>query len=75
MKHSMLHIFGCLIPISLVFILPAFGFDSGTTFTVFIILMFACHFFMMGGHAHGEDGNGSAANHDVRKTPTKGGEQ
>jgi hypothetical protein len=37
--------------------------------------MFACHFFMMGGHAHGEDGNGSAENHDVGKTPTKGGEQ
>ena len=59
----------------LVFILPAFGFDSGTTFTVFFVLMFACHFFMMGGHAQGEGGDRAAGNHDVGETPTKGGEQ
>jgi hypothetical protein len=57
MKHGFLHIFGCLIPIALIFILPAFGFSSGATFTVFIILMFACHLFMMGGHSHGSHGH------------------
>lgn len=62
MKHGILHILGCLIPISLIFILPALGFGSGTTFTVFLILMFACHLFMMGGHAHG--GHEAHAHHD-----------
>jgi|GEM_PF-1139702 len=53
MKHGMTHILGCLIPIALIFLLPALGFSSGVTFTVFFILMFACHLFMMGGHPHG----------------------
>lgn len=53
MKHGILHILGCLIPIALIFLLPALGFSSGVTFTVFFILMFACHLFMMGGHQHG----------------------
>lgn len=56
MKHGLLHILGCLIPIALIFILPALGFGSGVTFTAFIVLMFACHLFMMGGHAHSDHG-------------------
>jgi len=66
MKHSILHILGCLIPISLIFILPALGFSSGTTFTVFLVLMFACHLFMMGSHSHG--GHGHDADADAHET-------
>ena len=56
MKHGILHILGCLIPISLIFILPALGFGSGVTFTVFFILMFACHLLMMGDHSQSHQG-------------------
>lgn len=63
MKHGLLHILGCLIPIALIFLLPALGVGSGVTFTAFIILMFACHLFMMGGHGHG--GHGGPHNHET----------
>lgn len=59
MKHGILHILGCLLPIALIFILPALGFSQGFTFTVFIVLMFACHLFMMGGHSHAEHDHGN----------------
>jgi hypothetical protein len=74
MKHSILHILGCLIPISLIFILPALGVSSGLTFTIFFVLMFACHLFMMGGHSHG--GHGHDAHADAHETnPAKKGEK
>lgn len=60
MKHGLLHILGCLIPIALIFILPALGFGSGVTYTAFIVLMFACHLFMMGGHGHAHGGHDGA---------------
>lgn len=50
MKHGPLHLLGCLLPIALIFVLPALGVSQGVTFTVFIVLMFACHIFMMGSH-------------------------
>ncbi len=68
MKHGILHILGCLIPIALFFILPAFGVSSGVTFTVFIVLMFACHIFMMGGHSHDAEPEGEG-----HKLSEKGG--
>ena len=64
MKHGILHILGCLIPIALIFILPALGMGNGVTFTVFIVLMFACHLFMMKGHSHAE--------HDSAHEPAAG---
>ena len=52
MNHGFRHLLGCLLPIILLFLLPVFGISSGTTFTIAIVLMFACHLFMMGGHDH-----------------------
>ncbi len=51
-SHSLLHILGCLLPILAIFLLPLLGFSSGTAFTVFIVLMLACHLFMLKGHGH-----------------------
>lgn len=66
MKHGILHILGCLIPISLIFILPALGVSSGVTYTVFIVLMFACHFFMMSGHGHGGHASNNHSQNDKK---------
>lgn len=57
MKHSLLHLLGCIVPIFLLFLLPVFGVSSGVTFTVFIVLMLGCHLFMMGGHSHDSEAN------------------
>lgn len=66
MKHGYLHVIGCLLPIALIFLLPALGVSQGVTFTVFIVLMFACHIFMMGSHGHGshkgDHGSGADGN-------------
>jgi len=55
MKHSLLHILACALPILLLFLLPVFGVSSGVTFTVFIVLMLGFHLFMMGGKSHEPD--------------------
>ncbi len=52
MGHSLRMILGCLLPFLLIFVLPLFGVSEGVTLAVFMILMFACHLFMMAGH-HG----------------------
>jgi len=56
-------ILGCTLPLLLIFILPSFGISGGGSLFIFIILMFACHLFMMGGRGgHGEHGEpGDAA--------------
>ena len=41
----------------LIFLLPLFGVSQGITLTVFIVLMFACHLFMMRGAHHGGHGS------------------
>ena len=52
----LLMIIGCLVPMLLIFfILPAFGVSGGVTLVIFIVLMFACHFLMLGRHRGGED--------------------
>lgn len=35
----------------LLFVLPLFGVSEGVTLTVFMVLMFACHLGMLGGHS------------------------
>ncbi len=35
-----------------IILLPALGAGPGLTFTLFVVLMFACHLFMMRGHDH-----------------------
>ena len=48
-------IIGCVVPMLLIFILPAFGVSGGVTLVIFIVSMFACHFLMLGHHHGGED--------------------
>jgi len=50
MNHSLRMMLGCLLPWTLIFILPLFGIDQGLTFLIFLGLMFACHLLMLGGH-------------------------
>ena len=52
MKHSLMMIAGCVLPLVFLFLLPLFGISSGVTLFVFIVLMFGGHLFMMKGHAH-----------------------
>ena len=54
-NHMLWMIIGCVVPMLLIFILPAFGVSSGVTLVIFIVLMFACHFLMLGHHHGGED--------------------
>lgn len=63
MRHIIHMLIGCVLPFLLIFLLPLFGFSEGVTLTVFIVLMFACHLFMMRGAHHG--GRGS---HDTTHT-------
>lgn len=55
-NHGLWMIIGCTLPLLLIFVLPLFGISGGGSLFIFIILMFACHLFMMGGHhgGHGE---------------------
>ena len=50
-------IIGCVVPLLLIFILPAFGVSSQVALVIFIVLMFACHFLMLGHHRGGDDQN------------------
>ncbi len=55
MKHFLLMLLGCGLPILLIFLLPALGVDSATTLTVFLVLMLLCHllhFKLHAGHSH-----------------------
>jgi len=73
MKHGFLHLLGCLIPIALVFLLPALGFSSSSTFTIFVLLMFACHLLMVSGHPQGGHETNGSENSDETNNPSKGG--
>ena len=55
MKHTILHLVGCLLPLLAIFLLPLVGIDSGVSLLLFIVLMFICHLFMMRGHGHGDE--------------------
>ncbi|NNF64200.1 MAG: hypothetical protein HKN07_08050 [Acidimicrobiia bacterium] len=55
MSHTIKHLIGCLVPLLLIFLLPAFGVSDGVSLLVFIVLMFACHLFMLRGHGHEHD--------------------
>lgn len=52
MSHTLRMLLGCLLPLGLIFVLPLFGVGSGVTLLVFVVLMFACHLMMLGGHGH-----------------------
>ena len=57
-KHSIMMIIGCTLPLLLIFILPLFGVSKNISIFIFIVLMFVCHFLMMGGYGkHNEPNN------------------
>ena len=62
MKHSLRMLLGCLLPFLLIFLLPLFGVGEGVSLFVFIVLMFVCHLFMMGGHKHGRGSSEKSEN-------------
>jgi hypothetical protein len=49
MKHTLRMLFGCLLPLLLIFLLPLFGLSEGVTLFIALILIFACHLLMIGG--------------------------
>jgi cell division protein FtsW (lipid II flippase) len=54
-NHSIWMLVGCIVPMLLIFLLPALGVSNTITTVVFIVLMLGCHLFM--GHhmgVHGE---------------------
>jgi hypothetical protein len=69
-NHGLWMIIGCVLPFLLIYILPAFGVSSQGAFVVFIILMFACHFMMLGHHHGGEDADEKAPN-TIKTTPKR----
>ena len=52
MKHLLLHVLGCALPLLAVFLLPLFGVSGEAAVFVFIVLMFGCHLLMLRGHKH-----------------------
>jgi len=60
MRHTLLHLLGCLLPLVVIALLPLFGVDSGVTLLVFFILMFGCHLFMLRGHGHHDESDPSS---------------
>lgn len=66
MNHNMKMLIGCLIPLLLIFLLPYFGIGEGWSLFLFVVLMFGCHLFMMGGHGHEghDDPRNKGENHE-----------
>jgi len=60
MNHTMKMLIGCLVPLLAIFLLPYFGINEGWGVFLFIVVMFACHLLMMGGHGH--DGHDNPKN-------------
>ena len=52
MRHSLLMLLGCLLPLVAIFFLPLFGISEGVALFVFLILMFGCHLMMLRGCHH-----------------------
>jgi hypothetical protein len=63
-NHEIWMLAGCVLPLLLIFILPAFGTGSTLTLIIVVVLMLGCHLFM--GHhqgMHEEDGDGNSKQH------------
>ena len=54
-NHMFWMIIGCVVPMLFIFILPTLGVSNEVAFLIFIILMFGCHFLMLGHHRGRED--------------------
>ncbi len=58
----------CLVPLLLIFLAPTVGFQGSNSVFLAVVVMFLCHFMMMGsGHKHDEE-------HDQDNKGTKKGE-
>ncbi len=57
MKHQVWMLLACVLPLFLIFFLPAVGVGSSGLFALLLLGCFAVHFFMMRGHGPG-DGKG-----------------
>ena len=53
----------CLLPLLAIFFSPGFGVRSNGSILFFVLMMFACHFLMMGGHG-GHEHNDKEDNED-----------
>lgn len=52
--HSLWMVVGCVVPLLLIFLAPAFGIGGTTSLFIFILFMFACHLFVPHeAHHHG----------------------
>ena len=66
-KHTIMMIAGCTLPLLLIFILPLFGVSRNISIFIFIVLMFGCHFLMMGKHvSHGSHSENDNTNQDKK---------
>lgn len=63
-RHFLWMLIGCTLPLLLIFLLPVFGIRSQETLVVFIILMFACHLMMLGGHNHNHSHSSKGKKHE-----------
>ena len=61
-NHGLWMIIGCVLPMLLIFILPAVGLSAQAVFAIGIMLMFACHLMMLR-HHRGEDGQDERRRH------------
>lgn len=43
MKHFLIMLLGCALPILLIFLLPVLGVNEGFTLAIFLLLMLGCH--------------------------------
>jgi hypothetical protein len=63
MAHITWMIIGCVGALLLVFVFPLLGVGSGVTLFIVLMLMFACHLFMVIGHRSGNEQPGSGRGH------------
>ena len=54
MKHMLMMIIGCALPLLVIFLLPAFGVNGDWVILLAILGMFACHLMHFGMHDHGK---------------------
>ncbi|OSZ77133.1 hypothetical protein CAP36_12010 [Chitinophagaceae bacterium IBVUCB2] len=67
-KHSIMMIIGCTVPLLLIFLLPLFGVSRNISIFIFIVLMFGCHFLMIGRHgSHNGHDNSNSDNTNQNK--------
>ncbi len=68
-KHTFWMVIGCVLPLILVFLAPAFGILNNTTLFIYLAAMFALHLLMpMHNHKNQQHNNNKNLNNDGNKT-------